>query len=129
MVLEDKKLKDYLGNYTYYREKEQEAVELSEKKRTEEPAKEAKKISPPAMAAPRNAAAKTPSYGTAQQIDKLEMKIAEWEATLKMYEFQMNQPEMQLNPNELTAINNEYMKVQDELEAAYEKWEALCDKQ
>lgn len=129
LVLEDKKLKDYLGNYTYYREKEQEAVELSEKKRTEEPAKEAKKISPPAMAAPRNAAAKTPSYGTAQQIDKLEMKIAEWEATLKMYEFQMNQPEMQLNPNELTAINNEYMKVQDELEAAYEKWEALCDKQ
>jgi len=55
------------------------------------------------------------------------MKIAEWEATLKMYDFQMNLPENQTNAETMMALTEQYEETQKKLDKAYEKWETLSE--
>jgi ATP-binding cassette subfamily F protein 3 len=138
LVLEDKKLKEFLGNYTYYREKEREKEELAAQAAQESgQAVPQKATALPVAAMSREVVAKKEvppapirkeqSYGTTQKIEKIEMKIAELEATIKMYEFQMNQPENQTDADKMLELTKQYEEAQAKLDAAYEKWEALSE--
>ena len=134
LVLEDKKIKEFLGNYTYYREKVREAEERAAQELAEreaetaaakpKPAAAAAKAEPPAKKGP---ARKEPSYGTALKLEKIEMKIAELEATLKMYEVQMNLPDVQTDADKMMELTRLYDETQAQLDAAYETWEQLSE--
>ena len=134
LVLEHKQLTEYVGNYSYYREKVREAQEAAEKAAAEgqgsspahekEAAPAARKAEPaPAVKAP----AKAPAYGQAAKLEKIEMKIAELEATIKMYEVQMNMPQNQTDADAMMELTREYEAAQAQLDEAYEKWEALSE--
>lgn len=132
LVLEQKRLKEYLGNYTYYREKEREAAELA--LQNEAPAamvKAAVKAAPPREEAkpakPFTAPPKEKSYGQTQKLEKVELKIAELEATLKMYEVQLNDPANQADPEALMKITQEYEETQQKLDQAYDTWADLAE--
>ena len=134
LVLEDKKIKEFLGNYTYYREKVREAEERAAQELAEreaetaaakpKPAAAAAKAEPPAKKGP---ARKEPPYGTALKLEKIEMKIAELEATLKMYEVQMNLPDVQTDADKMMELTRLYDETQAQLDAAYETWEQLSE--
>ena len=134
LVLEDKKIKEFLGNYTYYREKVREAEERAAQEVAEreaetaaakpKPAAAAAKAEPPAKKGP---ARKEPPYGTALKLEKIEMKIAELEATLKMYEVQMNLPDVQTDADKMMELTRLYDETQAQLDAAYETWEQLSE--
>ena len=135
LVLEDKKLKEFLGNYTYYREKEREAAELAAQSAAEQEEHSLKKEGPKTVApelkekpiaAPKPKAKEMP-YGQAQKLEKVELKIAELEATLKMYEVQLNDPSNQADPDKLMALTKDYEETQAKLDDAYTKWEELAE--
>jgi ATP-binding cassette subfamily F protein 3 len=134
LVLEQKKIKDFLGNYTYYREKEREAAELAAQELAEQE-KDKVKASPAAVKSPARAVPAVESrlpfqkktYGAAQKIAQIEMKIAELEATIKMYEVQMNEPANQIDSAKMMELTNLYEETRLKLDAAYEKWEILSE--
>lgn len=129
LVLENKQLTEYVGNYSYYREKVREAQEAAEKAAAEgqgsspahekETAPAAKKAEPPAAQAVK-APVKAPAYGQAAKLEKIEMKIAELEATIKMYEVQMNMPQNQTDADAMMELTREYEAAQAQLDEAYE---------
>lgn len=141
LVLENKQLKEFLGNYTYYREKEKEAADLAAQELAEKEAEQHAVSRTDTKAAsvvptkPAKAAAvptptvkkKESSYGNAAKIEKVELKIAELEATLKMYEVQMNQVENQTEPDKMLELTNAYEDTQKQLDVYYEKWEELSE--
>lgn len=55
------------------------------------------------------------------------MKIAELEATLKMYEVQMNLPDVQTDADKMMELTRLYDETQAQLDAAYETWEQLSE--
>ena len=134
-------MKEFLGNYTYYREKEKEAADLAAQelaeKEAEQPAashadKKAQTTVPTKPVSKKETNAPVPkkkesSYGKAVKLEKVEMKIAELEATLKMYEVQMNQSENQTNADRMVELTKAYEDTQQKLDAYYEKWEELSD--
>ena len=70
---------------------------------------------------------KAPVYGQEAKLQKLELKIAELEATLKMYEVKMNMPENQTDAEAMMSLTAAYEAAQAELDDAYEKWETLAE--
>lgn len=133
LVLENKALTEYLGNYTYYREKVQEAADIAAQEAAEgeggrkapEPKKQAPEKSAPA-ASPKAAAPKT-LYGKEGKLEKIELKIAELEATLKMYEVQMNRQENQTDAAKMTELTALYGETKKALDEAYDAWAALAE--
>lgn len=108
-------------------EKLREAQELSAEDEIEAlPEKDtaAKKSSAPAPAAKVQ---KAPVYGQEAKLQKLELKIAELEATLKMYEVKMNMPENQTDAEAMMSLTADYEAAQAKLDAAYEEWESLAE--
>lgn len=137
LVLENKKIKEFLGNYTYYREKEKEAADLAAQELAERLAEEGqKKTTASKAAAPAEKPIKEektqpkrkePAYGTALKVEKIEMKIAELEATLKMYDVEMNLPQNQTDPDKMMELTAAYEDTQSKLDEAYETWEQLSE--
>lgn len=137
LVLENKKIKEFLGNYTYYREKEKEAADLAAQELAERLAEEGpKKTTASKAAAPAEKPIKEektqpkrkePAYGTALKLEKIEMKIAELEATLKMYDVEMNLPQNQTDPDKMMELTAAYEDTQVKLDEAYETWEQLSE--
>ena len=127
LVLEHKQLTDYVGNYSYYREKVREAEALAAENNPQSlPEKDtaAKKPSAPVQTAKVQ---KAPVYGQGAKLQKLKLKIAELEATLKMYEVKMNMPENQTDAEAMMSLTEAYEAAQAELDDAYEKWETLAE--
>lgn len=137
LVLENKKIKEFLGNYTYYREKEKEAADLAAQELAERLAEEGpKKTTASKAAAPAEKPIKEektqpkrkePAYGTALKLEKIEMKIAELEATLKMYDVEMNLPQNQTDPDKMMELTAAYEDTQAKLDEAYKTWEQLSE--
>ena len=124
LSLENKQVKDFAGNYSYYKEKEAELLALqAEKKGFENTVREDKKVSKVvAVTVPSTDRARKTQPLNLKQLEEIEMKIAELEATLKMYEVQMNTA----SPEELTDLNTAYSETEKALQTAYEKWEKLA---
>lgn len=131
LEMENGKLTEYLGNYSYYREKkknleeyerdrmEAESASSSGKSLPEkEPAKEKKserKAESKAAPAPRKPV-------DSRKMDNIEMEIQRQEAMLKMLTVEMNQ-----TPENYESIMAEYNQAKQKLEKLYDKWEEMAE--
>lgn len=114
------KLTEYLGNYSYYKEKKQD-LEAFEKDRNgkeeEEKEKEEK---------PRENEHQVKTEVSAADVSKLshvEMEIGRLEATMKMYTVQMS-----MNPENYAELADEYEEAKKKLDKLYAKWDELAEK-
>lgn len=131
LEMENGKLTEYLGNYSYYREKkknleeyerdrmEAESAASSGKSLLEkEPAKE-KKSERKAESKPAPAPRKPVD---SRKMDNIEMEIQRQEAMLKMLTVEMNQ-----TPENYESIMSEYNQAKQKLEKLYNKWEEMAE--
>lgn len=120
LELDHGKLTEYLGNYSYYKEKKQD-LEAFEKDRNgkeeEEKEKEEK---------PRENEHQVKTEVSAADVSKLshvEMEIGRLEATMKMYTVQMS-----INPENYAELADEYEEAKKKLDKLYAKWDELAEK-
>lgn len=123
------KITEYYGNYSYYKEKitEQKSLENEKDDNVSEYSKNktinhVENIRKEKISTHKN---KLNDYVRLKQLEEVETKIAQLEATLKMYEVQINAADVVCNPIELTRISSLIEETNIELEKAYEKWDNL----
>lgn len=130
LVLENKGLTEYLGNYSYYKEKlkEQQDIaaltEVVEEVAKEDVKSEVKTISPSPSGEPEK---KTNTYMVEKQLAEVEEEIARLEATMKMYEVQLANPVVQQDLEEMAHISKQLSNTESNLQELYEKWEHLSE--
>ena len=130
LVLENKGLTEYLGNYSYYKEKlkEQQDIaaltEVVEEVAKEDVKSEAKTISPSPSDDPKK---KTNTYMVEKQLAEVEEEIARLEATTKMYEVQLANPVVQQDLAEMENISKQLSDTESNLQKLYEKWEYFSE--
>ena len=130
LVLENKGLTEYLGNYSYYKEKlkEQQDIaaltEVVEDVAKEDVKSEAKTISPSPSDEPKK---KTNTYMVEKQLAEVEEEIARLEATMKMYEVQLANPVVQQDLAEMENISKQLSDTESNLQKLYEKWEYFSE--
>lgn len=121
LELDHGKLTEYLGNYSYYKEKKQdlEAFEKDRNGKEEEAEKETEEK-------PRENEHQVKTEVSAADVSKLshvEMEIGRLEATMKMYTVQMS-----MNPDQYAELADEYEEAKKKLDKLYEKWDELAEK-
>lgn len=130
LVLENKGLTEYLGNYSYYKEKlkEQQDIaaltEVVEEVPKEDVKSEAKTISISPSDEPKK---KTNTYMVEKQLAEVEEEIARLEATMKMYEVQLANPVVQQDLAEMENISKQLSDTESNLQKLYEKWEHFSE--
>ena len=130
LVLENKGLTEYLGNYSYYKEKlkEQQDIaaltEVVEEVAKEDVKSEAKTISTSPSDDPKK---KTNTYMVEKQLAEVEEEIARLEATMKMYEVQLANPVVQQDLAEMENISKQLSDTESNLQKLYEKWEYFSE--
>lgn len=130
LVLENKGLTEYLGNYSYYKEKlkEQQDIaaltEVVEEVAKEAVKSEAKTISTSPSDDPKK---KTNTYMVEKQLAEVEEEIARLEATMKMYEVQLANPVVQQDLAEMENISKQLLDTESNLQKLYEKWEHFSE--
>ena len=130
LVLENKGFTEYLGNYSYYKEKlkEQQDIaaltEVVEEVPKEDVKSEAKTISPSPFDEPKK---KTNTYMVEKQLAEVEEEIARLEATMKMYEVQLANPAVQQDLAEMENISKQLSDTESNLQKLYEKWEHFSE--
>lgn len=130
LVLENKGFTEYLGNYSYYKEKlkEQQDIaaltEVVEEVAKEDVKSEAKTISTSPSDEPKK---KTNTYMVEKQLAEVEEEIARLEATMKMYEVQLANPVVQQNLEEMANISKQLSDTESSLQVLYEKWEHFSE--
>lgn len=130
LVLENKGFTEYLGNYSYYKEKlkEQQDIaaltEVVEEVAKEDVKSEAKTISTPPSDEPKK---KTNTYMVEKQLAEVEEEIARLEATMKMYEVQLANPVVQQDLEEMANISKQLSDTESSLQVLYEKWEHFSE--
>jgi len=130
LVLENKGLTEYLGNYSYYKEKlkEQQDIaaltEVVEEVDKEDVKSEAKTISTSPSDEPKK---KTNTYMVEKQLAEVEEEIARLEATMKMYEVQLANPVVQQDLAEMENISKQLSDTESNLQKLYEKWEHFSE--
>ena len=130
LVLENKGLTEYLGNYSYYKEKlkEQQDIaaltEVVEEVAKEDAKSEAKTISPSPSGEPEK---KINTYMVEKQLAEVEEEIARLEATMKMYEVQLANPVVQQDLEEMENISKQLSETESNLQKLYEKWEHFSE--
>lgn len=121
LELDHGKLTEYLGNYSYYKEKKQdlEAFGKDRNGKEEEAEKETEEK-------PRENEHQVKTEVSAADVSKLshvEMEIGRLEATMKMYTVQMS-----MNPDQYAELADEYAEAKKKLDKLYEKWDELAEK-
>ena len=130
LVLENKGFTEYLGNYSYYKEKlkEQQDIaaltEVVEEVAKEDVKSEAKTISPSPSDEHKK---KTNTYMVEKQLAEVEDEIARLEATMKMYEVQLANPVVQQDLAEMENISKQLSDTESNLQKLYEKWEHFSE--
>ena len=130
LVLENKGLTEYLGNYSYYKEKlkEQQDIaaltEVVEEVAKEDVKSEAKTITTSPSDEPKK---KTNTYMVEKQLAEVEEEIARLEATMKMYEVQLANPVVQQDLAEMENISKQLSDTESNLQKLYEKWEHFSE--
>ena len=121
LELDHGKLIEYLGNYSYYKEKKQdlEAFEKDRNGKEEEEEKEKEEK-------PRENEHQVKTEVSAADVSKLshvEMEIGRLEATMKMYTVQMS-----MNLENYAELADEYEEAKKKLDKLYAKWDELAEK-
>ena len=130
LVLENKGLTEYLGNYSYYKEKLKEQLDIAaltevvEEVAKEDVKSEAKTISTSLCDEPKK---KTNTYMVEKQLAEVEEEIARLEATMKMYEVQLANPVVQQDLAEMENISKQLSDTESNLQKLYEKWEHFSE--
>lgn len=120
--LDQGKLTEYLGNYSYYREKKKDLEEFEKDRNglaaaVEEEKKEEK---PPEK---QHQQKEEPSQADISKLNHVEMEIGRLEATVKMYTVQMS-----MNPENYSELAQEYEEAKKKLDDLYRKWDELAEK-
>lgn len=128
LVLEDKGLTEYLGNYSYYKEKVKEREDLAALHEIaivqEKEASSGQQKPELSRDEPKK---KTNTYMVEKQLQEVESEIARLEATVKMYEVQLSNPVVQQDAEEMTSLSVQLETTESELQVLYEKWEFLSE--
>ena len=128
LSFEDGTFREYLGNYSYWKEKRKELLETGRIPTAETPAprkKENTATAPasdvsPAPPPPRATDSFRAAPQAAKKIAALEQEIARTEATITMIETQIAQT---VDADELTELAESLSAAQEKLTTQYEKWE------
>ncbi len=123
LEMEKGKVTEYLGNYTYYKEKKKDLlafnadrngkpVEAKEKKA--EVAHKSKDVKIEKQTAP--------AKGDLLKLEKTEMEINRLEATMKMYDMQLGS-----GMTNYEEIAEQYTDIKNKLQKLYVKWEELAE--
>src|SRR6056297_3323638 len=115
--LENKKLKKYLGNYDYYKEKKQEIKEDSNKN------KENKESNKKDNYYFRQKERERKERKRKRKLNKIEDTIEEKEKKVKELEHKMADPDNIDDFKKLNSLKKEHQMLKDELEQLYEEWE------
>lgn len=121
LELDHGKLTEYLGNYSYYKEKKQDLEAFEKDRNGKEEAEEKEKEEKP-----RENEHQVKTEVSAADVSKLshvEMEIGRLEATMKMYTVQMS-----MNPENYAELADEYEEAKKKLDKLYEKWDELAEK-
>lgn len=111
LELADGKLADYIGNYSYYREKKAAAAKAEATAKAKAPVKETVKTD----------TRKRPQ-DTARMVKKLENEIVELEFALAAAEEKINDPASHSDPMLSKSLAEEYDKLKYELDSKYMDW-------
>jgi ATP-binding cassette subfamily F protein 3 len=111
--LEDGCLIEYMGNYSYYREKKAAVKSVAEKP------PESKRVEPKAERV------RTRTQANTRQREKLEEKIAELEVQIKVLEMELNNPANHTDAENSKALVAEYESTKQQLAEKYDEWAAL----
>lgn len=132
--IENGKLTEYNGSYSYYREKKAEFEDNAENHLQKETQanknsgknidnKEEKSVSK----AKKNIYGNLTEDKKAEMLARAEAEIKMAEAELKMLEIEMNNPDLQADLSKSAEIAKAYEDKTKEIEERYEKWEALAE--
>ena len=149
LSLEDGVITEYLGNYSYYKEKlkqEEDLLALANEGQDNNGTsgktivKSNDSINSTSYASANKNGATTESnagdaevapkkqnsYMTEKMLAETESEIARLEATMKMYEVQLANPVVQQDVEELAKLSQQMEQAQQNLDELYEKWERLA---
>ena len=116
-------LTEYLGNYSYYKEKKRDLEEFEKDRNgTVEPEQEEKKEEEKPEER-QHRTKEEPSQADISKLNHVEMEIGRLEATMKMYTVQMS-----MNPENYGDLAKEYEETKKKLDELYQKWDELAEK-
>lgn len=128
LVLENKGITEYLGNYSYYKEKLKEQNDIAAlTEHVEEVPKDKAKTETKMVPSSDESKPKPNTYMVEKQLAEVEEEIARLEATMKMYEVQLANPVVQQDLEEMSNISKQLSDTESSLQALYEKWEHFSE--
>lgn len=128
LVLENKGITEYLGNYSYYKEKLKEQNDIAAlTEHVEEVPKDKAKTETKVVPSSDESKPKPNTYMAEKQLAEVEEEIARLEATMKMYEVQLANPVVQQDLEEMANISKQLSDTESSLQALYEKWEHFSE--
>ena len=128
LVLENKGITEYLGNYSYYKEKLKEQNDIAAlTEHVEEVPKDKAKTETKVIPSSDESKPKPNTYMVEKQLAEVEEEIARLEATMKMYEVQLANPVVQQDLAEMENISKQLSDTESNLQKLYEKWEYFSE--
>lgn len=128
LVLENKGITEYLGNYSYYKEKLKEQNDIAAlTEHVEEVPKDKAKTETKVIPSSDESKPKPNTYMVEKQLAEVEEEIARLEATMKMYEVQLANPVVQQDLEEMANISKQLSDTESSLQVLYEKWEHFSE--
>ena len=128
LVLENKGITEYLGNYSYYKEKLKEQNDIAAlTEPVEEVPKDKAKTETKVVSSNDESKPKPNTYMVEKQLAEVEEEIARLEATMKMYEVQLANPVVQQDLEEMANISKQLSDTESSLQVLYEKWEHFSE--
>ena len=128
LVLENKGITEYLGNYSYYKEKLKEQNDIAAlTEPVEEVPKDKAKTETKVVSSNDESKPKPNTYMVEKQLAEVEEEIARLEATMKMYEVQLANPVVQQDLEEMANISKQLSDTESSLQTLYEKWEHFSE--
>ena len=121
LELDKGRLTEYLGNYTYYKEKKKDLEEFEKDRDHVETFRNPVKITG-SKAEPKKEEKKETSPAAVKSLEQVEMEIARQEATVKMYAFRLNS-----EPENYAALTESYKEAEEKLEKLYARWDAIAE--
>ena len=123
LELDQGKLTEYLGNYSYYREKKKDLEEFEKDRNGEAEEEDTAETEKQAPVEKEHQARTESSPADIFKLNHVEMEIGRLEATVKMYTVQMG-----MNPENYEELAKEYEDARKKLDKLYEKWDELAEK-
>lgn len=128
LVLENKGITEYLGNYSYYKEKLKEQNDIAAlTEHVDEVPKDKAKTETKVVPSSDESKPKPNTYMVEKQLAEVEEEIARLEATMKMYEVQLANPVVQQDLEEMANISKQLSDTESSLQVLYEKWEHFSE--